>query len=1198
MAENKKDEIQHEYRINAKDGLNTLSKLQLEYNELTKSVKKLTESQERNTAKLAGMKEGTKSYEKLSKSIKETDERLILQKSLLNQNQKAFENQTKEMNISSVSTQQLKRYLSLLQDEYQKLNPTQANFTEAQKKLRIEAEKANKELQARGPLLEKQTSFLQSLKGGLPSALIGGIAGGAVGVIGDLLGGIFDKIGQKIQKLADKSDALADLQLAFQTTAEDAKSISTELNNIDSRTGVKALREIATAGGLLDVPREELQDFIKEADQAVVVLKKDFPGGIEETTTKLGKLKELYTETKDLKFGDAIRKDASAIKVLSDNGTATAGWLTNFATTMGRVQPSLRPSLTQILGIGAAFEEAGFNAETAATNVTKVLTVSAKNTGKLAEFFGKTKKEIKELINTKPNEFLLEFAQRLAKLNATDYSQTLEKLKLGDAEVGQVLGVLGNQIDNVRKKQEQANDAFVSGTRITESFDVKNKTFAANLEKLSKNWSLFMNDSTIANAISNATSKLVEGLNKLIEPQKELNQQFNEQTASVKRLDSDVKPLLDKYDKLSKNKSAENQAELKKIIGQIITIMPNASYQVDQYGNAISVNTTKTREFIEQQRAMLQIMNKGMIDETAKKNIDAQKELKALSSEINRVQKLPMDNKGNHVELNWGWTGSEMVTHDLNQMNAKAAQLRSTIKSTYLAWKGFKGEIVGNTSTDTTSNSGDNNGTNTDFGSADDKAADKQKQLLEQRKENTQKVVEEIYRMNIEAIDDESAKKKAKLEADLYFQYQERLKLVDEQKMEQKDLDAWYVAQEKSLQNSIAQIDKEASDKKLKEEKEAAEKVAMMVLQTRLDNAEASGDEEQILLAKIAIEKQKFDIEIEKATNDMKQALYEQYLANIAKLHADHRKKEEEKEKSYGQKIFEILKKNAEKKKQAEDKEENDKREAYKKLAEAGEDFIFSVLSARLEKQGNAVDKQYDREQKALERNREKGLLTEEDYTAQKTALEKQYQQKVAEIKRKQAIYDKAQALINIAINTAVAISKAAPNPLLMGLAAGAGVLQAGVVLAKPLPELPSFYDGGDTNVFDRRMPAHDGKNGFVSVLHKNEYVIPEKIRNTRYWANIEPVIEAMRTNKMQSFDKGGSRTPMPSFSNSTSTAQPQAITVDLGPDFYNLMIALKSQMDVGITLNYHDRATLAEKLAEQEQMYKNSMISKTPNSL
>jgi hypothetical protein len=84
---------------------------------------------------------------------------------------------------------------------------------------------------------------------------------------------------------------------------------------------------------------------------------------------------------------------------------------------------------------------------------------------------------------------------------------------------------------------------------------------------------------------------------------------------------------------------------------------------------------------------------------------------------------------------------------------------------------------------------------------------------------------------------------------------------------------------------------------------------------------------------------------------------------------------------------------------------------------------------------------------------------------AETAVKEQEIANQIAEIKRKQAIADKAQALFSIALNTAIAVSQINASPAvnadptqilrasLTKLVIGLGAVQAGIVLATPLPQ-------------------------------------------------------------------------------------------------------------------------------------------------
>jgi hypothetical protein len=128
----------------------------------------------------------------------------------------------------------------------------------------------------------------------------------------------------------------------------------------------------------------------------------------------------------------------------------------------------------------------------------------------------------------------------------------------------------------------------------------------------------------------------------------------------------------------------------------------------------------------------------------------------------------------------------------------------------------------------------------------------------------------------------------------------------------------------------------------------------------------------------------------------------------------------------------------------------------------------------------------------------------ERDQAKQRAALAKKTADAIAAEKRKQAIADKALAIFDIGINTAVAISKAiAASPLTGGLpfsalAAVLGAAQIAAVLAKPIPK---FEKGG---LIGGKLHS---QGGTLIEAEQGEYMV-----NRRQTAKHRRELDAMNT--------------------------------------------------------------------------------------
>ena len=133
---------------------------------------------------------------------------------------------------------------------------------------------------------------------------------------------------------------------------------------------------------------------------------------------------------------------------------------------------------------------------------------------------------------------------------------------------------------------------------------------------------------------------LSENANELNKSNKELENYAKETT----EVNNNLETLVERYDELKNksNKSKKEQKELVTVMGQIAKIVPLAATEVDKYGNVTDISTAKVKEFIK--------ANKGLIlDETNKKLEEQQKVAKGLSIGIGNVEKALTSVKGEYV---------------------------------------------------------------------------------------------------------------------------------------------------------------------------------------------------------------------------------------------------------------------------------------------------------------------------------------------------------------------------------------------------------------------------------------------------------------------------------------------------------------------------------------------------------------------
>jgi TP901 family phage tail tape measure protein len=181
-------------------------------------------------------------------------------------------------------------------------------------------------------------------------------------------------------------------------------------------------------------------------------------------------------------------------------------------------------------------------------------------------------------------------------------------------------------------------------------------------------------------------------------------------------------------------------------------------------------------------------------------------------------------------------------------------------------------------------------------------------------------------------------------------------------------------------------------------------------------------------------------------------------------------------------------------------------------------DGLSNAVNGAQDLQLKKVESTYNKELAELDKKHKKGLISDESYNKQKTALEEQQQAEEKAIKKKYADTAFALQVGQIISSTAAAGINAyqalaiipVVGPVLGIAAAGAAVAYGGIQIAAAKAErdkAKGYATGGYTGSGGIYEPA--------GIVHKDEYVIPSHVFNQPYvQMNMVPLLEAIRLNK------------------------------------------------------------------------------------
>ncbi len=195
---------------------------------------------------------------------------------------------------------------------------------------------------------------------------------------------------------------------------------------------------------------------------------------------------------------------------------------------------------------------------------------------------------------------------------------------------------------------------------------------------------------------------------------------------------------------------------------------------------------------------------------------------------------------------------------------------------------------------------------------------------------------------------------------------------------------------------------------------------------------------------------------------------------------------------------------------------------------------VSDLMTAMEQRELKNYEKAQNKKKQLLERQLKAGTISQERYNQAVQRLDDETEAKREEIERKQAKRDKALAVFNSLINTAVAITSALQagpiiGPILAGIIGALGAVQTAAILATPLP---GAEEGGPIGV----VREQDGKRfdaefsprrrGFVhrpTVIQTSagqpvltgeagtEYVVPNDLLRVPEVASMVNLIEAAR---------------------------------------------------------------------------------------
>lgn len=520
------------------------------------TAKQLTDELRKLQVAQRNLTPNTQAWAENAQRIEEVKNRLRELNDVNARAQAAWNAQAGSVKLSLLSMRELEQEAVRLRAVLHNMRPDEAGFNRLQRELHAVEQRMATLRTGMGPFAR----MWQGMKGQIA---------GAVGVLGAFFAGgaIINGFRSWVQGSADLSDAQADVQRTTGLTREEVEQLTRALGRLNTRTPRSELLALAADAGKLGITaRKDVLDFVRAGDQIRVALGEDLG---EDAIKNIGKLNQTF------QVGAATGKDlegqmlstGSAINALGQASTAQESYLVDFATRMAGVNTQAEINVQNTLGYGAALDQLGQRSETATTALSQFTLKAFKETATYAKIAGMNTKEFSALLKQDANEALLRVLEGLKGNN-----EGLGRMTQLFADMGQegaravgVLASLANNTKLVREQQAIANKEFNAGTSITNEFNTKNNTLAANLDIIGKR----LAGAFVNSAVVQGINRVAQGLRDMVSPS--IADGIEEERLALFRLHSQilttnegsadrvrlVKELQEKYPQILGNLNAE-----------------------------------------------------------------------------------------------------------------------------------------------------------------------------------------------------------------------------------------------------------------------------------------------------------------------------------------------------------------------------------------------------------------------------------------------------------------------------------------------------------------------------------------------------------------------------------------------------------------------------------------------------------------
>lgn len=586
--------------VNGDDGRKKIKEAEDAFNDWQESIRK-------TRAEMAELerqgKQNTVQYDNLKK-------RLDSQTASADKAKQRLDTLTRQMNVNTMTIGELRKHVRNLSRELSQMDPQDARW-----------KKLNAELQTTKNRLRELTGASQGMQGAFDKLGFGKIeaAVGKLFVYYNAIKGIFSLFTGGINKIREFEQANVNLSTILGVHVSQMTGLTKSALELGRTTEYTAsqVTNLQTELAKLGFNQPQILQMTKPVLQFATAVGADLPEAAALAGATLRAFDKDVSETDDVLATMAVGCNKSALSF---------EYLQTAMSIVGPVAKTFRFDVKDTIALLGTLANSGFDASSAATATRNILLNLADANGKLA-------KELGQPIRSLPD--LIDGLQRLD-AKGIDLAKTLDltdkrsvaafnTFLRGAGSMGELRDSLQDVDGELKRIQEERLDSVEGSVKLLQSA----------WEGLMLS---FYNSKGFIKAVIDGITGLIEGVTKLIGPSESLIDQFDQQLDRVATLESTIPPLVSEYETLrSKTElNADEHERLKTVTKELADAYPGAISAVDEYGNAIEVNTAKINQFLESERARLKYIYADSIKDLEKEVEKQQQIIENAQSQIER----------------------------------------------------------------------------------------------------------------------------------------------------------------------------------------------------------------------------------------------------------------------------------------------------------------------------------------------------------------------------------------------------------------------------------------------------------------------------------------------------------------------------------------------------------------------------------